>query len=109
MDGLIEGRIVHYVMPGGKHTPAIIVKVWNENGLSNLQVFTDGSNALPYTPEEKTQFSSFGIDLEQVAHGHIWQTSRSYSEEPQPGTWHWVEKNTSSTPVGSVGGKIDQS
>lgn len=72
MDGLIEGRTVHFVMPDGKHTPAIIVKVWNqESGMSNLQVFTDGSNALPYTPEEKVQFSNFGIDLQQVAHGHV--------------------------------------
>jgi hypothetical protein len=92
MDGLIEGRIVHFVMPDGKHTPAIIAKVWNDNGLVNLQVITDGSNALPYTPEEKTQFSNFGMDLEAVKHGHVWMTSRSYSDKYEPGTWHWVEK-----------------
>jgi hypothetical protein len=93
MDGLIEGRIVHFVMPDGKHSPAMIVRVWNqETGMSNLQVFTDGSNSLPYTPEEKVLFSNFGMDLNQVAHGHIWMTSRSYSEEPKPGTWHWIER-----------------
>lgn len=93
MDGLVEGRIVHFVMPDGKHSPAMIVKVWNQDsGMSNLQVFTDGPNALPYTPEEKVQFENFGIDLHQVSHGHIWMTSRSYSEKMEPGTWHWVEK-----------------
>lgn len=91
MDGLVEGRIVHYVMPDGKHTPAIVVKVWDHtgpNGTSNLQVFTDGSNALPYTPEEKAQFANFGMDLDAVKHGHIWKTSISFSKSrsPAPGT-----------------------
>lgn len=92
MQGLIEGRIVHFVLPDGRHTPAMLVKVWNDNGLSNLQVFTDGSNSLPYSPEDKEKFKNFGINLDEVAHGHIWMTSRSYSEAMEPGTWHWVEK-----------------
>jgi hypothetical protein len=93
MEGLTEGRIVHFVMPDGKHAPAMIVKVWNQDsGMSNLQVFTDGSNALPHTPEEKEKFGNFGIDLKEVSHGHIWMTSRLYSDYQEPGTWHWIEK-----------------
>lgn len=92
MDGLTEGRIVHFVMPDGKHAPAMIVKVWQDNGLSNLQVITDGTNAFPYTPEETELFKMAGMDLESVKHGHVWVTSRSYSEEPKLGTWHWIEK-----------------
>jgi hypothetical protein len=90
MDGLIEGRIVHFVMPSGEHRPAIVVKVWRypdssgpepilkapENGCCNLQVFTDGSND--------------GVD--EVRHGHLWFTSCIYSENPEPGTWHWIER-----------------
>ena len=92
MDGLAIGRIVHYVMPDGKHRPAIVVNIWGESGMSNLQVITDGSNDLPYTPEEKEKFSNFGMDADAVRHGHIWKTSISFSEEPQPNTWHWPEK-----------------
>lgn len=92
MEGLIEGRMVHYVMPNGQHRPAIIVKVWGETGLSNLQVITDGSNDVPYTEEEKEKFKNYGIAPDDIRHGHIWKTSISFSEEPQPNTWHWVEK-----------------
>ena len=48
------GRIVHYIMPDGRHKgahrPAIIVQVWNGDApptlehCVNLQVFTDGAN-----------------------------------------------------------------
>jgi hypothetical protein len=93
MQSLLEGRIVHYVMPNGQHCPAIVVRVWHfSSGLSNLQVFTDGSNSLPSTPEEQQKFKDFGMPLEEVRHGHIWKTSISFSEEPKPGTWHWPEK-----------------
>lgn len=80
MDGLTEGRIVHYVLPDGRskgeHRPAIVVKVWNkEIGYVNLQVFTD--------------FSNDGVPYES---GQYWATSVNYSEDPQPRTWHWIEK-----------------
>jgi hypothetical protein len=84
MQGLSEGRIVHYVLAphdlpekhqhkAGTHRPAIVLQVWSrENGCSNLSVFTDHDNdGLPPT---------------------YWATSRTYSEDPQPGTWHWPEK-----------------
>lgn len=78
--GLTEGRIVHYVLPdgpnAGQHRPAIIVRVWNPvSSTVQLQVFTDGSNDGP-----------------KYAAGLFWATSVMLSEEPKPGTWHWIER-----------------
>lgn len=74
ISGLTEGRIVHYVLPNGKHRPAIVVQVWStETGMSNLQVFNDGNN------DEHTG----------TAH---WVGSVYYSEEPKPNTWHYIER-----------------
>jgi hypothetical protein len=83
--GLIEGRIVHYVLQSGRntgeHRPAIIVKVWNANrayGMVNMQVFTDGTNDYLHT--------------DPWSSGIAWATSVHYSETKEPGTWHWIEK-----------------
>jgi len=76
MEGLTEGRIVHFVLENGQHRPAIVVKVWNKStGYVNLQVFTDGGN-----------------DGEQYASGQYWATSVMPSETHEPRTWHWIEK-----------------
>lgn len=85
MEGLTEGRIVHYVLATGdstgQHRPAIIVKCWRqssgymERGVVNLQVFTDFTN-----------------DGEDYVTGNVWRTSVPYSERMIPGTWHWIEK-----------------
>lgn len=90
MDGLIEGRVVHYVLPDmedyqkcgvvGEHRPAIVVRNWHVpgyDGMVNLQVFIDGSNDI-------------GLDGHHTA--TKWATSVHYSEEKEPGTWHWIEK-----------------
>lgn len=81
--GLTAGRMVHYVLPDGRsqgeHRPAIVVRVWDipsyPAGTINLQVFTDGSN-----------------DGKDYAAGTVWKTSVHYSEDKEPGTWHWIEK-----------------
>lgn len=85
MDGLTEGRIVHYVLPNGAHRPAIVVQVWSQTtGTSNLQVFLDGTN-------DKTSFD--GVENPpDVSKGMMWGLSATYSETPTPGTWHWIEK-----------------
>jgi len=86
MEGLTEGRIVHFVLldgpHAGEHRPAIVVKVWRkgdgsppDNGYSNLVVFMDGTNDGPH----------FGGCIH-------WATSVEYSAEPLPRTWHWIEK-----------------
>lgn len=86
MEGLTEGRIVHYVLPEGRHEgehrPAIVVKVWRnvngkaaENGCCQLQVFMDGSN------DGMSAFDST-----------IWKTSVLHDAEDSPNTWHWIER-----------------
>ena len=90
MDGLTEGRIVHYVIKEGVHRPAIVVNVWNVSGgcegYINLMVFTDGSNDLMYFENLKQEAH------EAIERGLLWKTSICYSEEPKPNTWHWIEK-----------------
>jgi hypothetical protein len=89
MEGLIEGRIVHYVLPDGnskgEHRPAIIVKVWDAHraqGTVNMLVFTDCTNDVdPRNPHT----DSYGK-------GITWATSVHYSEKPEPRTWHWIER-----------------
>jgi len=88
MEGLIEGRSVHYVMPDGEHRPAIVVKVWDVTGCEgycNLQVFTDGSNDLN---DKNKEF----IAQEDIRAGICWRTSVCYGEDAAPNTWHWIER-----------------
>ncbi len=87
MQGLTEGRIVHFVLSEGRnkgeHRPAIIVKVWDVHrvdGMIQLQVFTDGSNDFLGQGRDGNWFPL------------LWKTSVHYSEEMEPGTWHWPEK-----------------
>lgn len=70
MKGLAAGRNVHYVEQNGTHSPAIIEYVWNEQGTVNLFIMRNDG----------------------VLRDHRSQTSVMYSEEPDPGTWHWIEK-----------------
>ena len=91
MDGLIEGRIVHFVLADGRspgeHRPAIVVKVWRNtdntppaNGCSNLQVFTDSN------PEGK-----YNDELPPI----MWATSILHDEDTKaPHSWHWPEIET---------------
>lgn len=93
MDGLTEGRIVHYVMPDGQHRPAIVVNVWRDligpcEGYINAQVFTDGSNDMT-----ASNIQYFKGAEESVSRGLYWATSICPDEETKkPGTWHWIEK-----------------
>jgi hypothetical protein len=88
MEGLTEGRIVHYVLGSGEHRPAIVVRVWRlntieggvvppQNGCSNLQVFTDSDAEGKYNDR-----------LPPV----MWATSALFDAECKPFTWHWIEK-----------------
>jgi len=99
MDGLTEGRIVHYVMPNGEHRPAIVIRVWRtpdgdspESGMSNLQLFTDDSNDSGWTQKERQDLVNGGFNPDEVLHGHVWKTSVLHSEGKEPHTWHWIEK-----------------
>lgn len=92
LQGLQEGRIVHYVYSSGdlddqhqhlEHRAAIVVNAWaslgRDDGYANLTVFMDGRN-----DSVDGQGSSIGPLL------HV--TSRVYSDEKEPGTWHWPER-----------------
>jgi len=90
LEGLSAGRIVHYVYSEGDvpkrpdavgtEAPAIIVQVWdteNGTGCCNLLVFADGTN-----------------DTGDATRGNVlWMTSRTFSETPEPGHWHWPERS----------------
>lgn len=89
MDKLIEGRIVHFVMPSGEHRAAMVVRAWHnpkleldETGLCNLIVFVDGTNDAKRSIDDPVK--------EPVL--MQWETSKHYSKDPQPGTWHWIEE-----------------
>ncbi len=54
MEGMTEGRIVHYVIAGheypgaqsakGQHRPALVVRAWHAHYYVNALLFLDGSN-----------------------------------------------------------------
>lgn len=84
MQGVTEGRIVHYVLSKdrgdvaesshGQHRPAIIVRTFDglrEQGTVNLQVFCDGGND---------------------GSAMLWKTSVLHDPDGAPGTWHWIER-----------------
>lgn len=76
MDGLTEGRIVHFVMPDNEHRPAIVNKVWSkESGIATMTVFLDVN--------DKEWSATTAVKTE---------TSVNYSETHEPRTWHWIEK-----------------
>lgn len=90
MDGLTEGRIVHYVLPNGEHRPAMVVRVWNKSaGTVNLQVFTDSDNDIAAFAADSGVAQTY---KEEIRRGIVWKTSVGYSEKDISGTWHWVEK-----------------
>ncbi len=71
MDGLTVGRVVHYVTPSA-HCAALVIGVVDaDTGVVNLAVFQDGL--------------AYGA-------GPIQATAVPYAEDPQPHTWHWIEK-----------------
>lgn len=91
MEGLIEGRIVHYVpaehdawlekaCKEGRHLAAMVVRVWG-NGVVNLLVFPDGTNDVPQAERYDSRVIS-----------GLWFTSRAHDASGTPGTWHFPER-----------------
>lgn len=84
MEGLIEGRIVHFVMPSKEHRPAIVVRVWGfKEGYVNLVVFVDGLNDVKRSENDPNKNEVITT---------LWETSVEYSENKEPRTWHWIER-----------------
>lgn len=73
MDGLIEGRIVHYVAYNMRHLAALVIGC-NESK-ADLAVFTNMENVAGK--------KNFGLQFHQDI---------EYNQEPKPGTWHWTER-----------------
>lgn len=75
MDGLIGGRIVHYIISTQRGNPvvrpAMVVRVVNQKkGICNLQVFHEKSDGFELASADKP-------------------TNCEFSEEKTTGTWHW--------------------
>jgi len=93
MEGVVEGRIVHYIMAQGLERPAIIVRAWGDgggpNGCVNLQVFIDGTNDTPPTPGQAFPLP----ETEDAKRGVMWRKSVVFSQNVKDSnTWHWPEK-----------------
>jgi len=73
MEGLIEGRIVHYVAYNNRHLAAIVIGV-NQDKV-DLALFTNMANV--------NGIKSFGLQFHQDV---------PYSEDKTPGSWHWIER-----------------
>lgn len=76
MEGLIEGRICHYVAFNGRHLAAIVIGVEDrQSGIVDIALFTN----LPNVNGDK----NFGLQFHQNV---------KFSETQEPGTWHWIER-----------------
>lgn len=76
MEGLTEGRMVHYVAYNGRHLASIVTGVMTDKPTHvNLAVFTDMPNVLGS--------QSGGLQF----HFNV-----PFSEEPKSGHWHWIER-----------------
>jgi hypothetical protein len=70
----------HYVAYNGRHLTALIIgdensPLYQDGEKADLAVFTNMSNV--------NGVKNFGLQFHQDV---------EYSEEPRPGTYHWVEK-----------------
>ena len=76
MNGLIEGRIVHYTAYNNRNLAAMVIGVGDfEKGMVDLVVYTN--------MESVAGKKNFGVQFHQDV---------VYSEIPKPGTWHWIER-----------------
>ena len=75
IDGLIEGRVVHYVAYNNRHLAAMVIGCIQELNEADLVVFTNMENAAGK--------KNFGTQFHQDV---------KYSENKEPGTWHWPER-----------------
>lgn len=82
MEGLTEGRIVHYVLADGankgKVRPAIVVDAWPD---AHPKLREDGYCTL-------LVFASSADKLGQM----FWTGAVTYSDKNEPGTWHWIPR-----------------
>lgn len=76
MEGLIAGRICHYVAYNGQHLAAMVIGSEDAiDGEVDLLVLTNMLNSAGK--------KNFGFQFHQDV---------KYSGSKEPGTWHWVEQ-----------------
>ena len=77
LPGLTEGRNCHYVAYNGRHLAAMVIGHDSSKSYSNadLVVFTNMENV--------NGVKNFGMQFHQDI---------AYSEQPLPGTYHWIER-----------------
>lgn len=77
MQGLTEGRVVHYVAYNGRHLAAMVIGTYLDglDSCADLVVYTNMTNAAGK--------KNFGVQFHQDVR---------YSEDKMPGTWHWIER-----------------
>ena len=74
MEGLTEGRMVHFVLNDHTHRPAVVVEVQNNrDGLVELFVML----ALNDTADADRSMNAFNVQ---------------YDSTFRVGTWHWIER-----------------
>ena len=72
MEGLIEGRMVHFVVNANQHRAAIVVNILSkESGICDLFVFS--------MPQDERG-------------GFFMQVGAAYDESKNIDTWHCIEK-----------------
>lgn len=77
MDGLTEGRNVHYVAYNGRHLAALVTGYSQDKpGHADLAVFTN----MPNVNGEQSGGIQFHFNV-------------PHNETPTPGTWHWIERS----------------
>jgi hypothetical protein len=76
------GKIVCYTTDNNFKLPAIIVNIFDfDNGICNLQVFTDCKNSADKT-----------LSYEEKMKNVIWRTSVNYNGQGIPNTWNFFDE-----------------
>jgi|SRR5882672_9066797 len=94
IQGLTEGRIVHFVTNGGTIRPAIIVNAWGgKEQYTNLLVFPDGTNDITVFEDLNLRCN---VPPYPVYDGSlIWKASIYFKPEQdgnglwEKNSWHW--------------------
>jgi hypothetical protein len=85
MEGLIEGRIVHYVAYNNRHLAAIVIGVTPNK--------TEGEwEELPKDKIDIALFSNMANVNGNKNYGLQFHSDIPFDDEKKPGTWHWIER-----------------
>ena len=94
MDEIIEGRIVHYVLPSGQHRAAIISDARGAV-MEEIEMGDGGESGLVVIPGERgdgnVSLLVFGSPFDESPIGQV--PCAMFDEETKaPETWHWPER-----------------